>query len=416
MRLLYLTPTAAMGGAERVLLDLLGMLRREQPSWALGLIAGSPGHLADEAANLGVATTVLPFPRDFAQLGDFGLGASAAQSWPATLAAGWVRFARHAVAGSVSTIQYVKQLKRSIAEFHPDVVHSNGIKMHLLGALSKPAGSTLLWHFHDYPSARPVTNRLIKALKHRCDGVIAVSNSVAADLRRELGSGVPVHTIWNSVDLARFSPAGSMLDLDALAGLPPVDDSVPRIGLVATFARWKGHKLFLEMLGSLKATHRFRGYIVGGPLYETHASQVSLEELRATIRSLQLSDCVGLTGFVGDTAAALRSLDIVVHASTAPEPFGLVIAEAMAAGRAVVISDGGGVAELVRHSETGSTYEAGSVEAMRARVRDLLEDEALRNRLGGAAHEAALRQFHPDRVTQEVLGLYARFANRRTAA
>ena len=117
-----------MGGAERVLLDLLGIVRRAQPSWQLALIVGQDGPLADDAAALGVDTKVLPFPRDLARLGDFGLAT------PAT----WARFARKAVGGSVSTSRYIRQLRREIAAFDPDVMHSNGIKMHLLGALAKP--------------------------------------------------------------------------------------------------------------------------------------------------------------------------------------------------------------------------------------------------------------------------------------
>jgi glycosyltransferase involved in cell wall biosynthesis len=406
VRLLYLTPTAAMGGAERVLLDLMAMVRREEPSWPVALVLGNDGPLADDARRLGVATTVLPFPRDFAQLGDSGLAT------PAT----WARFARHAVGGSIGTLRYIQRLRATIAAFRPDVVHSNGIKMHLLGALARPSGASLIWHFHDYPSSRPVTNRLVKSLKQRCDGVVAVSESVAADIRQELGPAVHVHTIWNSVDLDRFAPKGPRLDLDALAGLPPAPAGLPRIGLVATFARWKGHLLFLDMLKALSTTHRFRAYIVGGPLYETHASQFSMEELRAAVAQRGLSESVGLTGFVNDSAAALRSLDIVVHASTAPEPFGLVIAEAMAAARAVVISDAGGVAELVVPGQTGLRYNSGNVEQMTAHVRTLLDNASLRSRLGQAAHAAAVEQFHPSRVSAQMLGLYASFQRVRAAA
>ena len=53
MRLLYLTPTASMGGAERVLLDLVGMVRQARPSWSLGLIVGNDGPLAVEARRHG---------------------------------------------------------------------------------------------------------------------------------------------------------------------------------------------------------------------------------------------------------------------------------------------------------------------------------------------------------------------------
>jgi glycosyltransferase involved in cell wall biosynthesis len=405
MRLLYLSPTAAMGGAERVLLDLLAMLRSARPTWTLGLISGNDGPLVDSARALGVQTVVLPFPHDFARLGDAGLVT------PGT----WAQFARHAVGGSLSTLRYVQRLRAAVTAFGPDVVHSNGIKMHLLGALVRPSRTALVWHFHDYPGARPVTSRLIRTLRTRCRSVIAVSDSVADDVRRQLGEPLDVHTIWNPVDLSRFTPEGPSLDLDALSALPPAPAGVPRIGLMATFARWKGHLLFLDVLRSLAATHPFRAYIVGGPLYETTGSQVSMAEPRAAIERLGLSSSVGLTGFIADAPAALRSLDVVVHASTSPEPFGLVIAEAMATGRAVLVSDTGGVAEFVTPEVTALTYPSGSAAAMTAGLRRLLDNRSLRANLGVAAHDSARRQFHPDRVCRQVLDVYAPLAQKEAA-
>ncbi len=393
-----------MGGAERVLLDLLHNLRHVQPTWALGLIAANDGPLADDARALGVRTEVLPFPREFARIGDAGL------TGPRT----WVRFARRAANGSVGTLRYLHALRRAIAEFRPDVIHSNGIKMHLLGALARPPGSALIWHFHDYLTTRPVTCRLITRLKHRCSAIVAVSESVAQDIRTQLGPSIEVTSVWNSVDLARFTPQGPRLDLDSLAKLPRIDSGLPRIGLVATFARWKGHLLFLDALRQLRATHRFRAYIVGGPLYETDGSQFSLEELRHAIDRLGLKDVVGLTGFVLDSAAALRHLDIVVHASTSPEPFGLVIAEAMAAGRPVVVSGEGGVVELVADGQNALTYRPGSATELAARLAQLLDDAALRGRIGERARHTATVQFSPTRFLEQMMRVYRRFE--RTAA
>ena len=199
------------------------------------------------------------------------------------------------------------------------------------------------------------------------------------------------------------------MDLDALAGFTDAPQGLPRIGLVATFARWKGHLLFLEAIRALAETHRFRAYIVGGPLYETSGSQFSIEELNAAIERLGLAGTVGLTGFVKDSAAALRSLDVVVHASTAPEPFGLVIAEAMAVGRSVVVSDAGGVAELVSSGSNALTYQSGNVESMTQQLRRLLDKPDDRARLGAAARESALTQFNPSRVRREVLDVYGQF-------
>lgn len=395
-----------MGGAERVLLDLLALLRRVQPSWPIQLVIGNDGPLAADAARLGVETIVLPFPRDFAQLGDAGLAT------PAT----WAQFTRHAIGGSIATVRYLQDLRGVTSAFAPDIIHSNGIKMHVLGALSKPKNTALIWHFHDYPGRRPVTGRLVRSLKHRCDSIVAVSESVAADIRSAVGPSADVRTIWNSVDIDRFTAEGTSLDLDALSGLPAPPPGTPRIGLVATFARWKGHLVFLDMLRSLAANHLFRAYIVGGPVYETNASQLSMTELRAAVAERGLSGRVGLTGFVRETPAALRALDVVVHASTLPEPFGLVIAEAMASARAVVISDAGGVAEIVTAEQTGLLYQCGSVEHLTMQVRRLLDDHALRERLGDSARAAAVEQFNPDRVAAQMLDLYARFDPRRAAA
>ncbi len=142
---------------------------------------------------------------------------------------------------------------------------------------------------------------------------------------------------------------------------------------------------------------------------------MSLEELRTAVAARHLTGTVGLTGFVHDSAAALRSLDIVVHASTSAEPFGLVIAEAMATGRAVVISDKGGVAELVKPGATGLTYSSGNVEQLTAAVTQLVDHPELRDALGRAAHPAAIEQFHPSRLTAQMLDLYARVDRARAA-
>jgi glycosyltransferase involved in cell wall biosynthesis len=405
MRLLYLSPTASMGGAERVLLDLLIGIRRARPTWVLGLIVANDGPLVEEARRLGVKTTILPFPRAFARLGDAGLSG----------AASWIGFAGRAVVGSVAMAAYLRRFRAALQRFNPDLVHSNGFKMHLVGALTKPPHATLLWHFHDYVGARRVTSRMIQRVNHRCQAIIAVSESVAADIRRQLGPSTDVTTVWNSVNFDRFKPEGPRLDLDAFAGLLPAPTGSLRVGLVATFARWKGHLLFLEVLRRLIPSHRIRGYMIGGPVYETVGSQISREELRTAISRAGLTGRVGLTGFVRDASTALRGLDIVVHASTSPEPFGLVVAEAMAVGRPVVVSDAGGVAELVRHEHNALTYEAGEPDALARQIERLITDSALRQRLGQAARLTAIEQFGPSRCVEQILGVYSRF-ERRVAA
>jgi len=152
-------------------------------------------------------------------------------------------------------------------------------------------------------------------------------------------------------------------------------------------------------------TQPVRGYIVGGPLYDTAGSQFTRAELERSIASAGLASRVGLTGFV-DAAAALRSLDVVVHASTEPEPFGLVIAEAMACGRAVISTAHGGAAEVIEPERDALVAAPGDPAGLAAAVLRLVTDPGLRAALGARARTAAVERFAPRRMAAQLAGLY----------
>src|SRR5437867_13018883 len=174
-----------------------------------------------------------------------------------------------------------------------------------------------------------------------------------------------------------------------MSGLPQAPANTIRVGLVATLARWKGHATLLDAIARLPAHLPVRAYIVGDAVYQTEGSQYSLDELRQLARSLGIANRVGFTGFVHTPEATFRALDVVVHASTAPEPFGLVIAEAMACGRAVIVSHAGGAAEIVTPDVDAMTHSPADVDALAAAIHALAVDPALRARLGVAAGAAA---------------------------
>ena len=108
----------------------------------------------------------------------------------------------------------------------------------------------------------------------------------------------------------------------------------------------------------------------------------------------------------------MRALDVIVHASTEPEPFGLVIAEGLACGRAVIVSAAGGAAELVEHDVDALTFARGDGNALADAVDRCVADTALRARLGAAARRTAIRRFDPDLFAGDFLKLYERAASR----
>jgi glycosyltransferase involved in cell wall biosynthesis len=194
--------------------------------------------------------------------------------------------------------------------------------------------------------------------------------------------------------------------LDSLAGLPSPPPTITRVGLVATYGRWKGHDVFLDALARVSsAAGPVRGYIIGGPLYDTSDSQYTRGELQAMIESRRLGDRVGLTGFLS-SPAAMRALDVIVHASTQPEPFGLVIAEAMACGRAVVTSGHGGAAEFVESGRNALIARPGDRRALADSIERLVMDPGLRQDLGSHARETALARFSSDRMARELAQVF----------
>jgi glycosyltransferase involved in cell wall biosynthesis len=379
-----------MGGAETSLEQLLIAIRAAEPHWDLWVLLGEDGPFVGRLNRLGINVIVEPFPRSIAKLGDTGLNPRGC--WELMKAA-------------LATLSYSRRLATVIRKLEPNVIHTNGFKMHFLGAWARPSGIPILWHIHDYVSNRPMMRRLLKMSRRRCWGAIANSKSVAADLGRVLPSlaRTPVH---NAVDLNRFSPDGTQADLDAAAGLEAAEPGTLRVGLVATFAKWKGHQKFLEALSLISPDLRFRGYVIGGPIYQTSGSQWTMAELKTKADQFGLGKRVGFTGFLEDTPAVMRALDVIVHASTSPEPFGMVIAEGMACGRAVIVSDDGGASELLENERTALAHSPGDAVGLAKQIERLLSDVALRRRLGIAARVAARQSFAPDRMARDVVQLY----------
>lgn len=395
MRVVYLNPSAQLGGAETSLLALLGALLRRRPAPPdLSVVLAADGPLVRQLSEMDIRVDVLPFPNALAAVGENGL------------------WGTQTVKAAFEVRQYVANLSRLLTYLAPDVVDAAGFKMHVLSAWSRLGNVPLVWHVHDFVGRRRVMKQVFRQHARCCSLAIANSRSVAEDLQT-ICPKLPIEVVYNAVDDHRFTPQGNTVDLDALSGMQPATLGTVKIGLVATFARWKGHRVFLEALARLRPSLPVRGYIIGGPIYQTAGSQVSFEELREEIVRLGLSDRVGLTGFIEDSAAALRSLDIVVHASTDPEPFGMVAVEAMASGKPVVVSLAGGAAEIVRDGETGLGHRPGDVAGLASQLQRLIDCPQLRDTLAESGRRFVNAHFSQDRLAATLQPLYERLVNNR---
>jgi len=400
VHILFLNAAGGLGGAESVLLNLIAGLRQDEPDWSLSLIVGEAGPLVDKARALGVDVSVLPFPDRIAKLGD------SQQRF-----AGWglqrLALLLALLAALPAAVLYARKLGRAMRRRNPTLVHTIGYKMHWFGYCSRPRLVPLLCHVHDYVRQRPVMRRLLSLYSRGCAVVVANSCSVASDVRAVAAGRTPVVAIHNGVDLARFGDQGPSWSLDSAEA--PSDGAV-RVGLVATFARWKGHFVFLRAIAKIPSEIPVIAYIIGGPIYSTDGSQLSRDELSREIARLGVESRVRLAGFVDDIPAALRALDVVVHASTEPEPFGMTIVEGMASGKAVIASNAGGARELFTDGVDALGHRPGDANELAAQLRRVVEDPMLRRRLGAAARRTVSERFDQKAVTARFRAVYGRIS------
>ncbi|HEV2948416.1 MAG TPA: hypothetical protein VGX70_13645, partial [Gemmataceae bacterium] len=130
MKIVYLSPAAGLGGAERCLLDMMAAVRKADSRVDIHLLTSVDGPLVERARQLDVASVVLPMPSALIEMGDSAFQGSGRHQ------ALW-EFGRRGISGGWSIWRYAQLLRKTLARLQPNLIHSNGIKFHLLTSLAK---------------------------------------------------------------------------------------------------------------------------------------------------------------------------------------------------------------------------------------------------------------------------------------
>lgn len=301
------------------------------------------------------------------------------------------------VAALFDTGAYTVRLARRLRELRPDLVHTNSLKAHLYGGLAaRLAGVPQVWHARDSITTdylpRPAVAVVRAAARLLPSGLVANSQSTLETLRRPSARGMAPLVLPSPVPAGRDG-----------ATPRPVDSRALVVGCVGRLSPWKGQHVLLRAVAAAFPQDTAHVRIVGAALFGEDAYDASLRELTA---ELGLCDRVVMTGFVDDVPAELARMDVLVHCSTTPEPFGQVVVQGMAAGLPVVAADAGGPAEIIDDGRTGLLTPPGDVAALAAALRRLHEDPALRRQLGDAGRDEA-RRYRPEVVAPALERFYA---------
>jgi glycosyltransferase involved in cell wall biosynthesis len=335
-RLLSIQPTAERGGSDQALVRMVGSLTAD--GWTCHIAVPSPSPLREDFAAAGATLHVVPMRR----LSTSGTTVDRLRylaAWPGTV---W------RLVGLARTVE-------------ADVIHSNSLHSLYGWAAAAVARRPHVWHAREIVSQSRAALALERWLARRfATTVVAVSAAVAAQL-----DPANVEIVTDEADPTRFTPARAGR-FRAGAGIP---DDAPLVGTVGRIDTWKGFDVLLDAVGGIRAARPDAIVVFAGP-------DVLDKEGYAKCLARKAGALPGVhwLGARSDVAELMADLDVFVLPSVRPEPFGLVVVEALASGVPVVATDAGGPPEILGPAgpDAGRLVRPADPAALAAAVIDLL--------------------------------------------
>ncbi len=270
------------------------------------------------------------------------------------------------------------------------------------------AGVPFIATYHGIYNASNPLKRFYNSVMLRGDAVIANSQWTGDHIGIEYARRPKrLVVIPRGIDLEHFDPAGVAPDrVMQMRRSWDVNESDFVVLLPGRLTRWKGQSVLIDALAILKDAGKLGNIrtILAG---DAQGRDVYEAELRKKIEAHGLSGSVFIAGHVSDMQTAYAAADIVVSASTDPEAFGRIAAEASAMAKPVIAADHGGAQETVLNNVSGYLVPPGDAAAL-ARAIEQMRDAAPHTRINmGTAGRAHIgRNYSRERMCSETIALY----------
>ena len=358
-RLLFASWYSGLGGGETDLLALLDSLDKRQ--YECHLLLPREGMLSRHWRAGGGRAHILPFR-------------GASTYFVPSL---WARFP---VVGRIADLLQGERI---------DLAHSDYHSLALLAPAARRLGIPLMWSLWGWWfKPKPWQRAFFRGLP-----TVARSQAIRDGF---LGSPpfmpmAQLPVIYSGVDTQRFQPGLVATTLRQELGL---DEDAHVVAMAARFQPVKGHHIFQAMAERVLAQKPDTQFVVAGDeTFGDAADQRYRDKILERARSSSLlRGKLHYVGFREDVESLYAFADVVVCASEF-ESYGKANLEAMACGKPVVSTRRGGPSETVLDGVTGYLVNSGDAESMAARVSQLLDDAALRARLGMAGRQHVERHF-----------------------
>jgi glycosyltransferase involved in cell wall biosynthesis len=288
---------------------------------------------------------------------------------------------------ALAAVGLLPQLIIVFRRLAPDVIYTNTVKAHVLGAVAgRLAGYPVVSHYRDILAG--LAREVLRAVSFGCvKQRIAISKAVADSIALPNTVVVP-----NPLDLSQYRMLPSRTEARQELGLP---EDVPIVAIIGRINRWKGHDRFLRIAKLVAEKSEAHFIIVGKAMFR---DEDFAEELNGLAATLGISERVHSVPWLADPRVAYAAIDVNCNTSRA-EPFGRTIIEAAACGVPTVAFDEGGAPEAIEDGVSGRVVPADDEPAFAEAILELLVGDRIA--LAAAARNHALlfdAALHAERI------------------
>lgn len=299
-------------------------------------------------------------------------------------------------------VQSAHELDRIVRRHKIEVVHAHMARDYSLASYAARRNPQT-----KFVATRHVLFQLSRLHRHtlaRATRVIAVSGAVASELRRQgILSEKQIALIHNGIEVDRFSRACAAFDRVQFLHSMGLPSNCLLVGSIGELRTLKRHDDFIRAAALIVARFPDTHFVLAG--LDTSVSGEVRKQLEKLVGELGLKDCFYFVGWLDEAEKLLCALDVFVSASET-ESFGLAIAEAMAAGTAIVATETEGAKELIEDQKTGVLVPIGDVPRIADAVNMLLRDPERRREMGTRAQDTVSTRFSLQRMVDEIEKIY----------
>ena len=354
-RILYLHAGAEMYGADKVLLELIKGLNKQE----------FEAHVI--LPNKGVLVEVIEYPilrRKYFN------------------PKGMIDYIR-------SYHRYAKKIATYAKQHRIDLVHNNTTAVLEGIYLKRKLKLPLLWHVHEIIVRPKFVSDFINMLMGRyADKIITVSEAVANHvLASRFVNKEKISVIYNGVDNASYYPK----DNQSIREQFGIDQTSMVIGMIGRVNAWKGQNDFLDaVIPILKGNSNIVAFLAGSAF---EGEEWRVQELDARIASLPVAEQIKRIDYYANTNELYNMFDIFVLPSTNPDPLPTVVLEAMACGKPIVGYRHGGVCEMVEEDINGLLAKPNDSEALSRLIQNLIDNPEKISEFGQASMKRQKEMF-----------------------